>query len=121
MFEWHDIEEGKLTLNFSGVTSRLNIQIGIYAKYNDTTHYLEDVYPMVSISDNKNYSMSLNPSNALMFSSIMSVYTEEGTIKEYFNKTDISDGWYVTTKYVDKVIFKKVLTDKITLKIKPVT
>ena len=121
MFEWNDIEEGKLTLNFSGVTSRLNIQIGIYAKYNNTTHYLEDVYPMVSISDNKNYSMSLNPSNALMFSSIMSVYTEEGTIKEYFNKTDISDGWYVTTKYVDKVIFKKVLTDKITLKIKPVT
>lgn len=121
MFKWYDLDEGKLTLNFSGVTSKLILQIGVYVETKDNTDYIEHIYPMISISDSKNYTMSLNPSNALMLSSIMSVYTEEGTIKEYFNKTDLSNGWYVSTKYADKVIFKKVLTDKITLKIKPVT
>ena len=121
MFKWYDLDEGKLTLNFSGVTSKLNLQIGVYAEFKDNTDYIEHIYPMLSISDGKNYAMALNPSNSLMLASIMSVYTEEGTIKEYFNKTDLSNGWYVPPKYVDKFIFKKVLTNNITLKIKAVT
>lgn len=121
MFKWYDLDEGKLTLNFSGVTSKLNLQIGIYADFKDNTDYMEHIYPMLSISDGRNYAMALNPSNSLMLASIMSVYIEEGTIKEYFNKTDLSNGWYVAPKYADKHIFKKVLTNDITLKIKPVT
>ena len=118
MFNWYDLNEGKLNLTFN---NRITVQVGIYAKEDDKTSHLEEVYPMVNIQDQTNFSIALNMSNAFMLSTILSLYVESDTIKEYFNKTNLSNGWYVSQKYVDKPVYNKTLTDKITLKLIPIT
>ena len=117
-FNWYDVDEGKLNLNFN---NRIFVQIGIYAKEDFTTSHIEELYPMVNISDTNNFSIALNMSNAFMLSTILSLYVEPDTIKEYFNRTNLSNGWYVSQKYIDKPVYNKTLTDKITLKLIPIT
>jgi len=118
MFKWYDLDEGKLNLTFS---NRVTVQVGIYVKEDDKTSHIEEVYPMINIADQTNFSIALNMSNAFMLSTILSLYVEPDTIKEYFNKTNLSNGWYVSQKYVDKPVYNKVLTDKLALKLIPIT
>lgn len=117
-FKWYDLDEAKLVLTFN---NRVTVQVGMYVKEDTITSHIEEVYPMVNISDSTNFSIALNMSNAFMLSTVLSTYTENETITEYFNKTNLSNGWYVAQKYVDKVVYNKVLTDKITLRLVPIS
>jgi len=123
-FEWFNIEESKLGFNFGSLTNKLFTEVGIYAEIGVFTNIIYKYNVMLCLSSYVNdvkQMISLNGSNAAMLSTVFDLYSEASSIKEYFNKTLTSNGWYVSNKYTNKVVFQKVLNDKLSLKFIPVT
>ena len=123
-FEWFNIEESKLGFNFGSLTNKLFTEVGIYAEIGVFTNTIYKYNVMLCLSSYVNdvkQMISLNGSNAAMLSTVFDLYSEDSTIKEYFNKTLTSNGWYVSNKYTNKPVFQKVLNDKLSIKLVPVT
>ena len=123
-FEWFNIEESKLSFNFGSLANRLFTEVGIYAEIGIFTNTVYKYNVMLCLSSYVNdikQMISLNGSNAAMLSTVFDLYSEDSTIREYFNKTLTSNGWYVSNKYTNKAVFQKVLNDKLSIKLVPVT
>lgn len=123
-FEWFNIEESKLGFNFGSLVNKLFTEVGIYAEtgiFTGTVYKYNVMLCLSSFVNDVKQVVSLNGSNAAMLSTVFDLYSEDGSIKEYFNKTLTSNGWYVSNKYTNKVVFQKVLNDKLSIKFIPVT
>lgn len=123
-FEWHKIDESKLGFNFGSLANKLFTEIGAYAEsglYTGLIYKYNIIMNLSSYVDDKMVTVGLNGSNAAMLSTVFDLYSEDDSIREYFNKTLTSGGWYVSNKYSNKVVFKKVLNDKLDIKFIPFT
>lgn len=123
-FEWFNVEESKLGFNFGSLVNRLFTEVGIYAEVGVFTNTIYKYNVMLCLSSYVNdvkQMISLNGSNAAMLSTVFDLYSEDSSIKEYFNKTLTSNGWYVSNKYTNKAVFQKVLNDKLSIKLVPIT
>ena len=123
-FEWFNIEESKLGFNFGSLVNRLFTEVGIYAEvgvFTNTIYKYNVMLCLSSIVNDVKQMVSLNGSNATMLSTVFELYSEDSTIREYFNKTLTSNGWYVSNKYTNKTVFQKVLNDKLSIKLIPIT
>ena len=122
-FEWFTVEESKMGFNFGSLSNKLFTEVGIYAElgvYSGTIYKYNVMFNISSFVDDKKQSISLNGSNSVMLSTVFELYSEDSSIKEYFNRTKASNGWYVSNKYTNKAVFQKVLNDKLSIKFIPI-
>lgn len=120
LMEWKPVDGTQLRINFN--SKRVYTNISMLINRNADTGSVEDFKPMFQVSaydDMSNRTVfSFNQSNALLMSSVFDLFSEDTTIRKYFDKT-LASGWFVYQKYIGVAVYTKTFSEKFKVTLTP--